>query len=393
MNSIVIGLGFGDEGKGLVVDYISQLVKNPKEALVVRFSGGHQCGHTVVKEYGKHIFSNFGSGTLNGVPTYWSKNCTFEPIGTIKELEELKKLLGMRYSIELFIDLQCMITTPYDIAYNRAIELSRANPHGSCGVGFGATIERNLTPNKLFYSDIGYTKIVNLKMDAIKNYYENKISNFSSIAKDHFFNYLSEKNLDLFYGSIAKCKLEFETVTEYDIFKIYKDNIIFEGNQGILLDMDYGVFPNMTRASTTSKLALEMVHKNGLGPTKIFYVTRCYQTRHGAGYMTNEDLPSPDIKNNDETNVTNKWQGNFRISVLDLNLIIHALATDLAFANKIGFENEHIVMTCLDQLNKIPFTANGKLIVVDDFNELATYINIKKIIPSFSNIAKLNVDL
>lgn len=78
MISIVLGSFMGDEGKGQTVHNIC--AKNPENSLVIRFSGGHQVGHTV--KYGDlmHTFSNFGSGTLLGVPTYWSEYCTVDPL-------------------------------------------------------------------------------------------------------------------------------------------------------------------------------------------------------------------------------------------------------------------------------------------------------------------------
>ena len=82
MISVVVGCAFGDEGKGMTVDW---LVKDKENPIVVRFGGGHQCGHRVVHKDKEHIFSNFGSGTLRGAPTYWSKDCTIDPVGFIKE--------------------------------------------------------------------------------------------------------------------------------------------------------------------------------------------------------------------------------------------------------------------------------------------------------------------
>ena len=73
----VIGAQFGDEGKGLVVDYLCSQVENP---LVVRFSGGAQAGHTVWHKDKTHIFSHFGSGSLRGASTYWSSTCLTDPI-------------------------------------------------------------------------------------------------------------------------------------------------------------------------------------------------------------------------------------------------------------------------------------------------------------------------
>ena len=89
MKKAVIGLGCGDCGKGITTDYLCSQAKNP---LVVRFSGGQQAGHTVVYNGMRHTFSNFGSGTLRGAPTFWSKYCTMDPIGIKNEHSVLHAL-------------------------------------------------------------------------------------------------------------------------------------------------------------------------------------------------------------------------------------------------------------------------------------------------------------
>jgi len=84
---IVVGLGYGDEGKGLTTDFLCGQSKFP---LVIRFNGGHQAGHTVVTKDGvRHVFSSFGAGTLRNAPTYWSRYCTFSPAYLLYELESL----------------------------------------------------------------------------------------------------------------------------------------------------------------------------------------------------------------------------------------------------------------------------------------------------------------
>jgi len=120
---VIIGLGFGDEGKGLVTDYLCH--KHPN-SLVIRFNGGHQAGHTVVASDGqKHTLSCFGAGTLRGVPTYWSNYCTFSLAYFLEEYEALK------ITPKLFLYKLCPITTHYDVLFNRAIEVSRgASRHG-----------------------------------------------------------------------------------------------------------------------------------------------------------------------------------------------------------------------------------------------------------------------
>jgi len=137
MRHAVIGLGFGDEGKGMVTSYLSSYYNNP---LVVRYSGGHQAGHTVVHEGVKHTFANFGSGTLQGCPTYWSEYCTVEPVGLLKELSVLVDKMGDDFDMKLYIHNECPVTTPFDIFHNQKLEKEKI--HGSCGVGFGDTLER-----------------------------------------------------------------------------------------------------------------------------------------------------------------------------------------------------------------------------------------------------------
>ena len=116
---VVIGANYGDEGKGLMTDY---LVKKHNAEVVVRFNGGAQAGHTVVTPDGqRHVFSHFGSGTLAGARTFLSKHFVANPILFLKEkkvLEELSptKKLHNRF---MWVDPSVMITTPYDMLINQ----------------------------------------------------------------------------------------------------------------------------------------------------------------------------------------------------------------------------------------------------------------------------------
>ena len=113
MRAAVIGLGFGDEGKGMVTSYLSSYYKNP---MVVRYSGGHQAGHTVHHNGINHTFANFGCGTLHGCPTYWSPYCTVEPVGLIREFSILADKLCEDFdSMKIYIHNDCPVTTPFDI--------------------------------------------------------------------------------------------------------------------------------------------------------------------------------------------------------------------------------------------------------------------------------------
>ena len=156
----VIGLGYGDEGKGLFTDYLCSKSNNP---LVIRYSGGQQAGHTVVRDGIRHIFSNFGSGSLLGAPSYFSEYCTIDPIGIVNELTVL---LNKGINPQLYININCPVTTPYDIYHNR-----KNNLHGSCGVGVGATFHREEHYYSLTFGDLFYSWVLKTKLDMIKGFY------------------------------------------------------------------------------------------------------------------------------------------------------------------------------------------------------------------------------
>jgi adenylosuccinate synthase len=328
---VVLGAGFGDEGKGRVVSYLTSLYHDP---LIVRFSGGHQAGHTVSYEGKRHVFSHFGSGTLQGAKTYWSKYCTVYPVGLMNEWKALNKL-GV--TPEIHIDDFCPVTTPYDIYENRNREF--ANNHGSCGLGFGTTIERHDT-YKLYFQDLFIDKIFKAKLNNIVNHY-----------------YKEKKDSPLFNFNLDLRMLNFlESVNE--LRKVYKKvdfkrefwstaNIIFEGSQGILLDKDLGFFPNVTRANTDLTNVYKILKEvRGLENPRlqVNFVSRVYQTRHGNGYMSNENTLDL-INNEDETNTKNSYQGSFRTGYLDLDLLKYSIDNV-----RVNAGYNRLCFTCLDQI-------------------------------------------
>ena len=114
---IVVGANFGDEGKGLMTDYFSSISSN---SIVVRFNGGAQAGHTVVTPDDKrHVFSHFGSGTFNKVPTYLSEYFICNPTLYKKEFLELKEC-GIKPMVHFAHD--CMFSNPFDMLINQIVE-------------------------------------------------------------------------------------------------------------------------------------------------------------------------------------------------------------------------------------------------------------------------------
>jgi len=353
MNHVIIGLGFGDCGKGMFTDYLCSHLKN---SLVIRYSGGHQAGHTVVTDKVSHVFSNFGSGTLRDKPTYWSKFCTVDPVGIVNELKCLKE---DKIKPTLYIDERCPITTPYDKYYNCVLE--KKFKHGSCGVGFGSTIEREENHYSLTFLDLFYPNILEEKLRNIIKYYVNKSD--SNLVKMGLVDY------SLF---ILSCK---EIIKSDCIHKVYDylknkrkindivndhyyEHCIFEGSQGLMLDKNIGFFPNVTRSNTGMTNVMNLMNSNN--NYAIYLITRAYQTRHGNGYMTNEDIPHKISINSKETNVLNQYQGEFRRSILDVSLLEYAIQKD-TYTRKA--DNKNLVITCLDHVKKdLRFTYKGEII-------------------------------
>ena len=372
---VCLGSGWGDEGKGMLTEYLSNYFKiqeiTDASSLVIRFSGGHQAGHTVVTPDGiRHIFSTHGSATLSGHPTYWSSFCTFFPDAVLKEHKALKE---KGVNPKLYVDAFAPVTTFYDFLLNQFKEKSKGgNRHGSCGVGFGTTVKRNTkTPYTFFVQDLTNTDIIIQKLKSIEIYYLKEIKNIvaenPSIPQSLIDEYTTrldfDKAAEIFISKVDELMPMIEIVLEKKFFaEKFFDNYVFEGAQGILLDQTHGLtYPHVTMANTTSENAIEIIKRNGLPEPHIFYITRCYQTRHGNGRMSNESRPI-ELKNNEkETNKLNEYQGNFRTGVLDVDLIKKAILIDSRFSY--GFP-KNLCVTCLDQIkdeNNIPYTVKGEL--------------------------------
>ncbi|MCI5114819.1 MAG: adenylosuccinate synthetase [Candidatus Electrothrix sp. AW1] len=363
----VIGAGFGDEGKGLFTDFLCQKAERP---LVIRFSGGQQAGHTVVYNGLRHVFSNFGSGTLQGVPSYFARFCTVDPVGVVNELEVL-----LEKGVEplLYIDAECPVTTPYDVCYNQ-----QHHPHGSCGVGFGATINREEQFYSLTFADLFYPWILETRLDLIKEFYKN---------------YTDVDLVDL--KDFLQCCA---VLTRSPWIRMSRgippgqfSDYIYEGSQGLLLDQQYGFFPYVTRSDTGIKNVLSL---SGNRIPEVYLITRAYQTRHGPGPMSNEHLLQNIKKNPFETNVCNSFQGEFRRSLLDLSLLQYALQRDPVIATA---AEKYLVMTCLDHIeNEYRFTQEGNIVCCDNEHDFITRIatelaelGIKKIYTSAADHADL----
>ncbi|MCB1172800.1 MAG: adenylosuccinate synthetase [Leptospiraceae bacterium] len=379
--SIVIDVGFGDSGKGLVTDYlVEECLRHsaaPADCLVVRFSGGHQAGHTVVRDGRRHVFSNFGAGSLQQVDSFYSRHTIiFAPA----ILLEHSSLPG---SVRLYIDPHAEMATPYDIAWNQVVS-SRLG-HGTCGLGIGPTVQRSRAGLLLKALDLSNPWILANKLDSIRNYYEHL--DLSRYTSDPYNNShvrragLQNREPDSGLQAVDWSKVQSQWANEVDHLDmdyfqeqcrtLYESKwfslisfaeaitarsrtarVIFEGSQGVLLDQRHGIYPHVTWAHTTSRNAWELIGQSDkFQAIDITYVSRTYLTRHGAGPLPLRPLDASGLQNfAAETNQGNVWQGDLRLAELDPALLQYALDCDQSYHQPgLGAIQKNLVISCLDQ--------------------------------------------
>jgi len=386
---VVIGAGYGDEGKGLITDYLC--AKHGAD-VVIRFNGGAQAGHTVQTPAGeRHVFSHFGSGMYAGAATFLSKFFIVNPIAFFKEVELLYSPLRATVP-DLFIDPYAMVSTPYDMIINQMLEQERGNgrvgakKHGSCGLGIGETVERceNLAHDAgILWHEVEDFPMFEAKMKYVRDvWYPTRCA---QLGLDPDLGAHVAKNDNIFNNFIEDTKLMATYVKVMDSDYLDGANqIVFEGAQGLMLDQDYGIAPHITRSNTGILNVLDICGDVGIQELDVTYVTRCYTTRHGAGPLDHELIVPPYRSIVDQTNVPNSFQGSLRFANLDLNVIKNAIDNDL-YRGSIYLPppymkvNAGLAVTCLDQLNgeDAKFYSGGSLVKVksDAYGDAADYIN------------------
>lgn len=321
---IVIGANFGDEGKGLMVDYLSA----KGAGVVARFNGGANAGHTVVttnKE--RHVFRHFGSGTFCGVPTFLSQFFVCNPI---LFFEELHQLHALGFHPIVYAHPDCLVTTFMDMLINQHKENKRGEKrHGSCGIGLHETMNRSkIAELKITMSDLwnGATQLESQLAQICDEYARFRTGQaFKEVEANEAF--------------LKCCKMFADYVQPAGIGSF--DDIIFEGAQGLLLDQGNKQFrPHLTHSNTGMKNVEVLCAQAGITNKEIFYVSRTYLTRHGAGPLPGEDASMSLF---DDTNIAHQFQGALRFAPLNSTELIARCALD---AN----ESHKIVLTHCDQL-------------------------------------------
>ncbi|WWP02781.1 MAG: adenylosuccinate synthase [Candidatus Dasytiphilus stammeri] len=284
MNIVILGGQWGDEGKGKIVDLITKQAK-----YVVRFQGGHNAGHTLVINNKKIILHLIPSGILqNHVINIIGNGVVFSPESFFSEMKYLE-MNGIPVRNRLLISLRCPLLLPYHIAIDLAREKTLGlKAIGTTGRGIGPAYEDKVARRGLFISDLLNLDRCSVKLAEIMDYH-----NFQLV------HYYKEKALDyqkILDTIIATAEIITSMSTDVSLLlndaQNNKENIIFEGAQGMLLDIDHGTYPYVTSSSTTIG---GVFTGSGIGIkffNKIIGVVKAYTTRVGYG-------PFPTELNND----------------------------------------------------------------------------------------------
>lgn len=376
---VTIGSNFGDEGKGLMTDYMCSMNEN---TVVIRFNSSAQAGHTVVTPDGKrHVFGHFGAGSLQGIPTFLSSYFSVNPLLFLKEYDELNKIGIIPYTM---IDPNCPVVIPQDMILNQILERHRGNnKHGSCGLGYNESIVRNsIDRYKITCGDI-FSGVYKDKLGIIKKeYIDKRVEQLNlKYSNDNLMNILFDANIieHFIYDVDNNFKSKIELSNIESILENYQTPI-FEGAQGLMLSEDYKYFPYVTHSKTGVSNVIDLLEKAKLSELdiEVIYVTRSYLTRHGAGPLPNEMKEKPYKNIKDLTNIQNEFQGILRFAPLDIDLLSENIENDY---NKICFKNKNkkinisksIAITCLDQIdnNKAEYYKDNNFLLknTDEFIE------------------------
>ena len=353
--TVCIGANYGDEGKGKTISAF--VLKSTKSTAVVRFNGGAQAGHTVVTNGYRHVCSHFGAAVLQDVPTILTSDFVVHPYLFLVERKELmaKGIFGPT----LIVSPDCLVSTPWDVMLNQVAERARSkNRHGSVGVGFGETIQRSQTL-PLLVSDLqDLKKVKSILNTIVSEYIPTRLRELGipgGKIGDEWGRLYFEENHNVNLKFIEQCDFFVKKTSLMDERSAFEkfDRLLFEGAQGLALDQNSEDFPFVTRSNTGVTNVVAALKRAGIEQNKVdlYYVTRPYLTRHGAGPLVGERTDMSEyFEIEDQTNVTKEFQGSLRFAFQNINKLADRINADLA---KIPSEMVNVIglsVTCVDQL-------------------------------------------
>ena len=279
-NVVVLGSQWGDEGKGKIVDLLTD-----RAAAVVRFQGGHNAGHTLVIGDEKTILHLIPSGILrDNVTCLIGNGVVLSPDALFKEMSELEAR-GIPASERIGISEACPLILPYHIALDQAREIARGKAAiGTTGRGIGPCYEDKVSRRGIRLADLKDLEKFKEKLAGVMEYHNFALKNY---FKQDEVDYQTVLDGVLSYRD-KLLSLIVDVPGKIDGYGKEGKSIMFEGAQGTLLDIDQGTYPFVTSSNTTAGGACT---GSGIGPKDLDYIlgiTKAYTTRVGAGPFPTE---------------------------------------------------------------------------------------------------------
>ena len=403
---IVVGAGYGDEGKGRVTSLIAN-EHSVDDTIVVLNTGSAQRGHTAWNKERtiRHVFHNFGSATLDGYATYIDRMYIVNPISFRKEWEELEQL---GFTPKVYISIGSRVVLPVCMLINQCVDDIKkvlGMPTNSCGMG---VYEAAHMSDEEYMCHVVYS----VNNHEVTLHYIIQHSDYPEYLREHYncVNYFNRQldNYDYIYSKYIECDDELDIEPEKlekirniynryielvkddnvwnnfledvkfmsehcefvdavtDVINIGYKNFVYENSQGLLLDSNVANIPLSisgfigTSCDVGSYANLHSVNNicDAYGKENVYininYVSRCYATKHGGNkcmHSANENYNNSHWFNDefrdeinfvDDTNVYNHWQGNIEYTCLDLDLLLNAVKRDLSFFRNYDILEENI---------------------------------------------------
>ena len=279
-NVVIIGTQWGDEGKGKIIDWLSESTQG-----VVRFQGGHNAGHTLIINGQKTVLRLIPSGIMHaGLPCFIGNGVVLCPEALFKEIGELESA-GVDVRSRLRISEACTLILPYHIAVDQAREIKRgAAKIGTTGRGIGPAYEDKVARRALRVQDLFHPEVFAEKLKEVMEYHNFMLTQYLGAPALDYQTVLDET---LAFAEQLRPMVTDVSATLHEIQE-KGGRVLFEGAQGTLLDVDHGTYPYVTSSNCVAGAAAAGA---GVGPTKLNYIlgiTKAYCTRVGAGPFPTE---------------------------------------------------------------------------------------------------------
>jgi adenylosuccinate synthase len=288
-NVVVVGTQWGDEGKGKIVDWLTDHAQG-----VVRFQGGHNAGHTLVINGRKTALQLIPSGVMReGVACYIGNGVVVDPQHLLSEIERIEQL-GVDVRSRLFLSESCPLILPFHVEIDRAREARRESSGsgkiGTTGKGIGPAYEDKVARRALRVQDLKHPARLEAKLAELLELHNAELTGV-----------LGGKALPLqpMLEDALRAAEQIKPLMAdvgYRLFQSHLrgENLLFEGAQGTLLDIDHGTYPYVTSSNCVAGNAAA---GSGLGPGQLHYIlgiTKAYTTRVGGGpFPTELDIDKP----------------------------------------------------------------------------------------------------